>query len=99
WKRGSLKGKSVGHRISSHAKACESRRARAASPSLAHLHRDLPQLFPLVETLERRSRFLEREDPIHDRPQLAAPQQLDDLSIRGAVPHRRTQDAPAVPKQ
>src|SRR5438094_9912838 len=66
--------------------------------SVAHLHHDLPQLLPFVQALERRSRLLEREDAVHDRPQLATRQQPDDLPVLRVVPHRRTQDAPPIPE-
>src|SRR5207244_8948968 len=67
--------------------------------SLAHLHHDLPQLLPLVQTLECRSCLLERKYLIHNWPQLARAQQPYDLPVLGVVPHRRTQDAPAIPEQ
>src|SRR2546430_14754782 len=85
------------------------RRSRAGCPSDSaapgplrvsgtDFDRDLPQLLPSFQPLERGTRLGERKHAIHDRTQLTRAQQAYDLAIIRVVPPGRAQDAPLVPE-
>src|SRR5438270_9023183 len=85
------------------------RRSRAGCPSDSaapgrlrvsgtDFDRDLPQLLPSFQPLERGTRLGERKHAIHDRTQLTRAQQAYDLAILRVVPPGRAPDAPLVPE-
>src|SRR6266480_921877 len=73
--------------------------SRRAHASEIDLDRDLPQLLPPLQPLERGARLREGEHPIDDRSQLPCTELAHGLAILGVVAHGGAQDAPLIPEQ